>query len=93
MSHVIWQANNSLVYCACCLWQGAMSAPQGQTLQLLRVLELVQELGGADSDADVGLSTLADIPAALWQVRPLGTAPTLIAPPSRRVSTGPPQTG
>ena len=46
-----------------------MSAPQGQCLQLLRVLELVQELGGAEAEDDGSLSMLADVPAALWQVR------------------------
>jgi hypothetical protein len=71
---------NTLLNFLRAVWQGVISAPQGQTLQLLRVLELVQELSGADSDADVGLATLSDIPAALWQVRRLESALTLAAP-------------
>ena len=52
--------------------QGAVVAPQGATLQLLRVLELIGDLHAPD--ADVGrtadLSLLDDVPAALWQARP-----------------------
>lgn len=51
--------------------QATVEAPQGATLQLLRVLGLVGETGGAEADdaAAVDLSLLDDIPAALWQVR------------------------
>ena len=51
--------------------QGSAMAPQGATLQLLRVLELIGDLHAPDANdaTTADLTMLDDVPATLWQVQ------------------------